>query len=62
MTLPVQITFRTPYGGEIYFHANSALDGFDQLTVGSRVRFAEERGDKEPQASTVAIAGKRERR
>lgn len=48
-------------GREIYFHANSVLDGFDHLTVGSRVRFAEEPGDQGPQASTVAIAGKRER-
>jgi cold shock CspA family protein/ribosome-associated translation inhibitor RaiA len=48
-------------GREIYFHANSVLDGFDQLTVGSRVRFAEETGEQGPQASTVAIAGRRER-
>jgi cold shock CspA family protein len=39
---------------EIYFHRNSVLgDGYAQLSVGSRVTFAEEVGDKGPQASTV---------
>lgn len=39
---------------EIYFHRNSVLnDGFSQLSVGARVTFAEEVGDKGPQASTV---------
>ena len=47
-------------GREIYFHANSVLDGFDRLTVGSRVRFQEERGVEGPQASTVTIAGRRD--
>jgi ribosomal subunit interface protein len=43
-------------GREIYFHANSVLGGrFDKLTPGTRVRFAEEDGDKGPQASTVDI-------
>ena len=41
-------------GREIYFHANSVLDGkFKRLKPGSRVRFHEEAGDKGPQASTV---------
>ena len=32
------------------------LDGhFDRLRVGTRVRFAEEMGDKGPQASTVKV-------
>ncbi|MHB8872887.1 MAG: HPF/RaiA family ribosome-associated protein [Myxococcaceae bacterium] len=41
-------------GREIYFHANSVLEGgFAQLEVGTPVRFVEELGDKGPQASTV---------
>ena len=44
----------TPDGREIYFHRNSVLaPGFDQLALGTEVRFAEELGDKGPQASTV---------
>jgi cold shock CspA family protein/ribosome-associated translation inhibitor RaiA len=46
-------------GQEIYFHRNSVLnDGFAKLQVGSRVAFAEEPGDKGPQATTVRLAGK----
>jgi len=45
-------------GHEIYFHKNSVLHGkFEKLTVGTRVRYAEEDGDKGPQASTVDICG-----
>ena len=45
-------------GREIYFHKNSVLDGkFERLTVGTKVRYAEEDGDKGPQASTVHIVG-----
>ena len=45
---------RTGDDREIYFHRNSVLgNGFAQLTVGSRVSYAEEMGDKGPQASTV---------
>lgn len=41
-------------GREIYFHKNSVLDeGFERLKVGMAVRFAEEEGEKGPQASTV---------
>jgi cold shock CspA family protein/ribosome-associated translation inhibitor RaiA len=41
-------------GREVYFHRNSVLGpGFDQLKVGLRVRFAEERGADGPQASSV---------
>ncbi|MBI5947168.1 MAG: HPF/RaiA family ribosome-associated protein [Chloroflexi bacterium] len=48
----------TPDGREVYFHRNSVLaDGFDRLAAGTEVRFAEEEGDKGPQASTVAPAG-----
>jgi cold shock CspA family protein len=44
----------TPGGREIYFHENSVLDGgFGHLKIGTPVKFAEEHGDKGPQASTV---------
>jgi cold shock CspA family protein len=44
---------------EIYFHKNSVLDGgFARLSIGTRVAFAEEQGDKGPQASTVRLLGK----
>lgn len=45
-------------GREIYFHRNSVLDGFEELTVGTEVRFEEEEGEKGPQASTVKIVQK----
>ncbi len=46
-------------GREIYFHRNSVIEkGFDQLAIGDEVRFAEEAGDKGPQASTVHVIGK----
>ncbi len=46
-------------GREIYFHRNSVLDpGFSRLSVGVRVSFAEEMGEKGPQASTVRLLGK----
>jgi cold shock CspA family protein/ribosome-associated translation inhibitor RaiA len=46
-------------GEEIYFHRNSVLDdAFSRLSVGSRVTFAEEQGDKGPQATTVKLLGK----
>ena len=45
-------------GREVYFHRHSVLDqDFDRLQVGSSVRFAEEAGERGPQASTVALAG-----
>jgi cold shock CspA family protein/ribosome-associated translation inhibitor RaiA len=45
-------------GREIYFHRNSVLQpGFDRLEEGTEVYFAEELGEKGPQASTVRIAG-----
>ena len=41
-------------GREVYFHRNSVLNGgFDNLELGTPVRFAEEKGDEGPQASTV---------
>ncbi len=46
-------------GHEIYFHRNSVLnDGFSKLKPGTRVTYAEEAGDKGPQASTVKLLGK----
>jgi cold shock CspA family protein len=46
----------TPDGRELYFHRHSVLHpGFDHLALGTEVRFAEELGEKSPQASTVAI-------
>lgn len=44
----------TSDGREIYFHRNSVTDGgFEDLQVGEAVRFAEDRGDKGPQATYV---------
>ena len=49
----------TDDGREIYFHRNSVLNGdFAKLGVGARVTFAEEMGDKGPQASTVKLMAK----
>lgn len=45
-------------GHEFYFHRNSVLDGPNRLEVGARVSFAEEMGEKGPQASTVKLLGK----
>lgn len=46
----------TPGGREVYFHRNSVLDGeFGRLEIGSEVNFAEEEGEKGPQASTVKL-------
>jgi cold shock CspA family protein/ribosome-associated translation inhibitor RaiA len=43
-------------GHEVYFQKSSVLrSDFDRLTVGSRVSFVEEPGDKGPQASTVRL-------
>jgi cold shock CspA family protein/ribosome-associated translation inhibitor RaiA len=43
-------------GREVYFHRASVLDGgFDRLTIGSRVAFVEEDGEKGPQATTVKL-------
>jgi cold shock CspA family protein/ribosome-associated translation inhibitor RaiA len=50
---------RSNDGREVYFHRNSLLDGkFSELTVGSRVVFADEIGEKGPQATTVKLLGK----
>lgn len=43
-------------GREIYFHENSVINkDFDDLKVGMRVRYVEEKGEKGPQASTVTV-------
>jgi len=49
----------TPDGREIYFHKDSVLNNaFDRLKAGTVVSFAEEQGEKGPQASTVRIVPK----
>lgn len=49
----------TADGREIYFHKNSVLgSGFTNLEVGSEVSYAEEQGEKGPQASTVRLTGR----
>lgn len=49
----------TPDGREIYFHRNSVLnDAFDKLDIGTEVAFAEEEGNRGPQASTVKLVGR----
>lgn len=46
----------SPDGRQLYFHKNSVIDvDFEELKVGMDVRFAEEQGDKGPQASTVKV-------
>ena len=47
----------TNEGREIYFHRNSVAQGdaFDDLAVGTEVRFTETMGDDGPQASTVRV-------
>lgn len=47
-------------GHEVYFQRSSVLnDAFDRLTVGAEVLFAEESGEKGPQASTVRLTRQR---
>lgn len=49
---------KTDEGNEIYFHRNSVLnDAFNRLTLGSKVAFTEQRGEKGLQASTVRPVG-----
>ena len=49
----------TPDGRDIYFHRNSLVDtDFDELRVGTELRFAVESGDEGPQASSVFVVGK----
>lgn len=49
----------TPDGREVYFHRNSLVSAsFEDLTVGTELRFEEEPGEKGPQATTVYVIGK----
>jgi cold shock CspA family protein len=49
----------TPDGREVYFHRNSVVEAtFEDLEVGTEVRFVEELGDKGPQASTLTPVGR----
>jgi cold shock CspA family protein/ribosome-associated translation inhibitor RaiA len=51
---------RTPDDREIYFHQHSVVSGdFEDLEIGMEVAFAEELGDKGPQATTVRVVGRR---
>jgi ribosome-associated translation inhibitor RaiA/cold shock CspA family protein len=45
-------------GREVSFHRNSVVEGFENLEVGSEVRFHESEGETLPSASTVHIIGK----
>lgn len=46
----------TADGREVYFHRNSVRGAaFEELAVGAHVRFAEEEGQKGPQASAVQV-------
>jgi cold shock CspA family protein len=48
----------TPDGREVYFHANSLIEGsFKELAVGTELRFVEEEGEKGPQATSVRVVG-----
>lgn len=49
----------TPDGREIYFHKNSVVEAeFEDLALGTEVRFVEELGEEGPQASTVTPVGR----
>lgn len=49
-------------GDEIYFHKNSVLgDDFKHITVGAEVTFAEELGERGPQASSVKLVDRHRR-
>ena len=49
----------TPDGRDIYFHRNSLVNAdFDDLEIGTELRFVEEAGDSGPQASSVFVIGK----
>ena len=49
----------TPDGRDIYFHRHSLVDAdFDDLAIGTELRFVEEAGEKGVQASSVFVIGK----
>ncbi len=52
-------TLETLDGREIYFHRNSLVKAdFDDLAIGTELRFVEEAGEKGTQASSVFVIGK----
>lgn len=52
---------RTSDGTDVYFHENSLLDtDYEEIDVGTEVRFNEEQGREGPQASTVRVLQKPE--
>ncbi len=56
-------TIEAADGHEVYFHRNSVLgSGLRRLKVGAEVVFAEEPGEKGPQASTVKVVSARANR
>ncbi len=49
----------TPGGREVYFHRNAVVNGaWDELDIGSEVRYVQQMGEKGPQASTVHLVGR----
>lgn len=49
----------SPDGRLVYFHRNAVVGAdFGALAIGTEVRFAEEMGERGPQASTVYLVGK----
>lgn len=56
-------TIEAADGHEVYFHENSVLgSGLTRMKVGAEVVFAEEAGEKGPQASTVKVVSPRRKR
>jgi ribosomal subunit interface protein len=51
----------TPDGREVHSQENSVLDGFENLTIGPKVRFVEKAGEKGPQASSLRQVGRHHR-
>lgn len=50
---------KTPQGDEIYMHRNSVLhEDFDDLEIGTQVRFVSTLGDEGPQTTSVQIIDK----
>jgi ribosomal subunit interface protein len=50
---------QTADGREVYFHRHALLNGdFQKLQVGTEVTFAEEAGEKGPQASSLRLVGR----